>query len=234
MCSGRSSIYAVCCTRDAFRTRSDAAEETDTHHHIDIHHTDQKNKHKFWHNYIMWFFHPVIWFILYSVFDKMPNVVSQQPITIDLDLCNFIFDLCSHHLSYLLIYWQHCAQKQKKIYILPPTFNFAHINFHTNPPVFLRSLTLWADNSCSKPCGCFLAGDGFVSLALAEGQFVSCTLHTAHHHVSHVTAIPVPRFLNSHHANTNIVLLMSWGLNGNQYFVCVKVGRTENTEPGYF
>ncbi len=68
---------------------------------------------------------------------------------------------------------------------------------------YVRGLTFWADNSCWEACGCFLAVDCSVVLALAERHLIACTFHSTHSHLCHITAVPIPRFLGKHATQTN-------------------------------
>lgn len=63
--------------------------------------------------------------------------------------------------------------------------------------------TLRADDSRCKLWHRSLAADRFVMLAVAQRHLVSRALHTAHDHICHVTAVPVPGFLRWGHAIAN-------------------------------
>lgn len=61
--------------------------------------------------------------------------------------------------------------------------------------LLLSSLTLGADDSRCKLCCRLLAADSFVMLALTQRHLAARALHSAHQHVRHIAAVPVPGFL---------------------------------------
>ena len=70
-----------------------------------------------------------------------------------------------------------------------------NLSLGRGPLAVLLSRTFRADDSSCELGRGFLTAHGFVPLTVAQGHLRAGTFQPAQHHLCHIAAVPVPRFL---------------------------------------